>query len=143
MQVLTALVKGSLREVAKWDVRNDLFMENRCHDIFLFPVTQWQTKQIRFMGFATFIARNPTNSMIMFTLILDASLYSSQSLQTSAMIAVFSLLLILVVLISSLFVWKRCYNARHPDEVEQVAAEWFALDPRLIDFCHHIRSETD
>ncbi|KAI9580212.1 probable serine/threonine-protein kinase DDB_G0276461 [Glossina fuscipes] len=38
--------------------------------------------------------------------ILDASLYSSQSLQTSAMIAVFSLLLILVVLISSLFVWK-------------------------------------
>ncbi|XP_013108801.1 myb-like protein A [Stomoxys calcitrans] len=38
--------------------------------------------------------------------ILDASLYSSQSLQTSAMIAVFSLLLVLVVLISSLFVWK-------------------------------------
>ncbi|XP_055905295.1 nuclear transcription factor Y subunit alpha [Eupeodes corollae] len=38
--------------------------------------------------------------------ILDASLYSSQSLQTSAIIAVFSLLLVLVVLISSLFVWK-------------------------------------
>ncbi|XP_065354685.1 GATA zinc finger domain-containing protein 14 [Calliphora vicina] len=38
--------------------------------------------------------------------ILDASFYSSQSLQTSAMIAVFSLLLVLVVLISSLFVWK-------------------------------------
>ncbi|XP_034487595.1 uncharacterized protein LOC117791814 [Drosophila innubila] len=38
--------------------------------------------------------------------ILDASLYSSQSLATSAMIAVFSLLLVLIVLISSLFVWK-------------------------------------
>ncbi|KAM7363032.1 putative Hedgehog signaling attenuator pxb [Cochliomyia hominivorax] len=38
--------------------------------------------------------------------ILDANLYSSQSLQTSAMIAVFSLLLVLVVLISSLFAWK-------------------------------------
>ncbi|BFF90344.1 dendritic arbor reduction protein 1 [Drosophila madeirensis] len=38
--------------------------------------------------------------------ILDASLYSSQSLATSAMIAVFSLLFILIVLISSLFVWK-------------------------------------
>lgn len=38
--------------------------------------------------------------------ILDASLYSSQSLATSAMIAVFSLLLLLIVLISSLFVWK-------------------------------------
>ncbi|XP_055382914.1 uncharacterized protein LOC129613045 [Condylostylus longicornis] len=38
--------------------------------------------------------------------ILDASYHSSPSLQTSAMIAVFSLLLVLVVLISSLFVWK-------------------------------------
>ncbi|XP_037955687.1 protein kinase 4 [Teleopsis dalmanni] len=38
--------------------------------------------------------------------IFDASFYSSQSLQTSAMIAVFSLLLVLVVLISSLFIWK-------------------------------------
>ncbi|KAH8292280.1 hypothetical protein KR054_008037 [Drosophila jambulina] len=38
--------------------------------------------------------------------ILDASLYSSQSLATSAMIAVFALLLVLIVLISSLFVWK-------------------------------------
>ncbi|XP_017103404.2 dendritic arbor reduction protein 1 [Drosophila bipectinata] len=38
--------------------------------------------------------------------ILDASLYSSQSLATSAMIAVFSLLLVLIVLFSSLFVWK-------------------------------------
>jgi len=38
--------------------------------------------------------------------ILDASLYSSQSLATSAMIAVFALFLVLIVLFSSLFIWK-------------------------------------
>ncbi|KAL5273164.1 hypothetical protein ACFFRR_000117 [Megaselia abdita] len=38
--------------------------------------------------------------------LLDASFYNSQSLQTSAIIGVFSLLLVLVVLISSLFLWK-------------------------------------